>query len=379
MPSKKNAPRFLDYRRSPLPLVVAIALAIPSCISARELVLSGRVHVNEAVETSCHRLVCRNDDCIAVIYKDGDDTESMTGVERPISVTIPLPRYFICYKPRGVVCSSRKNEGIDREDSVLITEWLANICDAHSDATTKKTIDAATIKSIKTVGRLDEESEGLLLLTNDGSFSRLLCDPEFGLKKTYRVLARGSGYSRLVAEVCQTEYNYGEKEIRNGMSERVAEMITCGNKPPPETNATTPHFPFESCQVLDVGKLPSQHSSDDSYYVLVDLTLREGKTHAVRRIIKNAGGGLRVCYLSRISVEGLDTYDVVKPKSINDAQEEGCLTVGRHASVVPACKLVLRSGFNTHDSIDDGSALLQPGHVMELKGCDVDKIFALRR
>jgi hypothetical protein len=164
----------------------------------------------------------------------------------------------------------------------------------------------------------------------------------------------------LVAEVCQTEYNYGEKEIRNGLSERVAEMITCGNKPPPETNATTPHFPFEGCQVLDVGKLPSQHSSDDSYYVLVDLTLREGKRHAVRRIIKNAGGGLRVCYLSRISVEGLDAYDVVKPKSIIQAEEEGCLTVGRHTSVVPVCKLMPPSGFNDHAE----PTLLQPASAL---------------
>ena len=45
---------------------------------------------------------------------------------------------------------------------------------------------------MKTVGRLDEESEGLILLTDDGSFSRLLCDPEFGLGKTYRVVVRGS-------------------------------------------------------------------------------------------------------------------------------------------------------------------------------------------
>ena len=42
--------------------------------------------------------------------------------------------------------------------------------------------------SMKTVGRLDEESEGLILLADDGSFSRLLCDPEFGLGKTYRVV-----------------------------------------------------------------------------------------------------------------------------------------------------------------------------------------------
>ena len=45
---------------------------------------------------------------------------------------------------------------------------------------------------MKTVGGLDEESEGLILLADDGSFSRLLCDPEFGLGKTYRFVVRGS-------------------------------------------------------------------------------------------------------------------------------------------------------------------------------------------
>ena len=45
---------------------------------------------------------------------------------------------------------------------------------------------------MKTVGRLDKESMGLIVLMDNGSFSRLLCDPEFGLGKTYRVVVRGS-------------------------------------------------------------------------------------------------------------------------------------------------------------------------------------------
>jgi hypothetical protein len=45
---------------------------------------------------------------------------------------------------------------------------------------------------MKTVGRLNKESEGLIFLTGDGSFSRLLCDPQFGLGKTYRIVVRGS-------------------------------------------------------------------------------------------------------------------------------------------------------------------------------------------
>ena len=41
------------------------------------------------------------------------------------------------------------------------------------------------------VGRLDKESEGLLLMTNDGEWANLLTDPEFHVEKTYRVKLDG--------------------------------------------------------------------------------------------------------------------------------------------------------------------------------------------
>ena len=52
---------------------------------------------------------------------------------------------------------------------------------------------------VYTVGRLDEDSEGLLLLTNDGDLANRLMHPRFGVYKTYLVQvagkpdARGSG------------------------------------------------------------------------------------------------------------------------------------------------------------------------------------------
>ena len=42
-----------------------------------------------------------------------------------------------------------------------------------------------------TVGRLDEESSGLLLVTNDGEFAQRVAHPRFGVIKTYRVRLRG--------------------------------------------------------------------------------------------------------------------------------------------------------------------------------------------
>ena len=47
------------------------------------------------------------------------------------------------------------------------------------------------IQSVHHVGRLDKESEGLLLLTNDGEFTNLLTHPSHGIQKTYVVAVAG--------------------------------------------------------------------------------------------------------------------------------------------------------------------------------------------
>ena len=51
---------------------------------------------------------------------------------------------------------------------------------------------AARRQRVYTVGRLDEDSEGLLLLTNDGDLAQQLMHPRFGVEKTYHVLVAGS-------------------------------------------------------------------------------------------------------------------------------------------------------------------------------------------
>ena len=45
---------------------------------------------------------------------------------------------------------------------------------------------------VYTVGRLDEDSEGLLLLTNDGDLAQQLMHPRFGVEKTYLVQVAGT-------------------------------------------------------------------------------------------------------------------------------------------------------------------------------------------
>ena len=79
-------------------------------------------------------------------------------------------RYYLLHKPKGVVCTNDRLETRPRAVD-LITD-----------------LDAGRIY---TVGRLDEESRGLILLTNDGEFAQRIAHPRYGVPKTYRVVVQG--------------------------------------------------------------------------------------------------------------------------------------------------------------------------------------------
>jgi 23S rRNA pseudouridine2605 synthase len=86
-----------------------------------------------------------------------------------------------------------KPVGIER-----LVYWLVNkprgvVCTNHDPAGRVRAIDLVPHVSqrVYTVGRLDEMSEGLLLLTNDGDLAFQLMHPRFGVEKTYLVQVLG--------------------------------------------------------------------------------------------------------------------------------------------------------------------------------------------
>jgi len=79
------------------------------------------------------------------------------------------PVYVLLNKPSGVACTNSTREGKPRAID-LVSRVNARLFP---------------------VGRLDVDSEGLLLLTNDGRFSDQLMHPRYGVPKTYEVTLRG--------------------------------------------------------------------------------------------------------------------------------------------------------------------------------------------
>jgi 23S rRNA pseudouridine2605 synthase len=77
--------------------------------------------------------------------------------------------YWLVNKPRGYLCTNTDPAGRPRAIDLI----------------------PQVEQRVYTVGRLDESSEGLLLLTNDGNLAHRLMHPRFGVEKTYLVLVVG--------------------------------------------------------------------------------------------------------------------------------------------------------------------------------------------
>jgi 23S rRNA pseudouridine2605 synthase len=77
--------------------------------------------------------------------------------------------------------------------------WAVNkprgyLCTNHDPAGRPRAVDLIphVQQRVYTVGRLDEDSEGLLILTNDGDLAQQMMHPRYGIDKTYEVLVAGS-------------------------------------------------------------------------------------------------------------------------------------------------------------------------------------------
>ncbi len=118
---------------------------------AEEMILDGRVTVNGQV---VEELGTKVDPVRDTILVDG----------RPLGRPEP-PAYFLLHKPRGVLSSARDAYG--RPTVVDLVKHRARLYP---------------------VGRLDLDSEGLILLTNDGALAFRLAHPRYEHEKEYRVL-----------------------------------------------------------------------------------------------------------------------------------------------------------------------------------------------
>lgn len=119
-----------------------------------ELILAGKISVNGKLTTELGRIIDEKKD---KVYFNGELVSSQDKLV-----------YFKLHKPKGYICSASDEKG-------------------------RKTIFDLLPKDRRlfSVGRLDYNTEGLILITNDGDFARAMSHPSFEIEKEYIVVIEG--------------------------------------------------------------------------------------------------------------------------------------------------------------------------------------------
>ncbi|GAA4363769.1 pseudouridine synthase [Nocardioides caricicola] len=195
-------------------------LAMSNVASRRkceELMLDGEVEVDGEVVT---RLGTKVDPRTAVIRVSGKRLP-------PVSEKV----YLVLNKPRGVVSTMSDPEG------------RRSLGDLVADRPER----------LFHVGRLDTDTSGLIILTNDGDFAQRLAHPSYEVDKTY------------VAEV--------EGEIYRGTLKKLLEGVTLEDGPVTVSKA----------RIIEAGKEKS----------IVEVVIHEGRNRIVRRLFDHLGFPVR--------------------------------------------------------------------------------------
>ena len=159
--------------------------------------------------------------------------------------------YFMLNKPAGVVSA--------------VTD--------SKDKTVVELIVDAKRKDLFPVGRLDKDTEGLLLITNDGELSHELLSPNKHIAKTY--------YAKVKGEVTKDDVDVFSKGI-------LLEKETLREEKSEKQIKTLP----ANLVILKSGEISE-----------IELTICEGKFHQVKRMFEAVGK--EVVYLKRISMGNL--------------------------------------------------------------------------
>ncbi len=138
------------------------------------------------------------------------------------------------------------------------------------------------------VGRLDKDTEGLLLITNDGRLTRKLLMPEHKVEKTYYFMAEGVLDKERLDDVRRGARIYYNRENPTAPSKvEILSTSTLGE-------ITTPLSDEDKMLKLKKPHLPTVEG-------IVKIT--EGKKHQVKRMVRYAGA--RVIYLKRLTMATL--------------------------------------------------------------------------
>ena len=232
--------------------------------ACEELIEAGRVTVNGQQVKELPAWVDPAGDTIKV---DGEPLPRTPRSRRGKEGTAIGKTYLIVNKPRGVISTNDDPEGRKR------------VVDLIDDPRMMR-------KRLYPVGRLDADSTGMILLTDDGELTHRLTHPSFEATKDYRVTVRGKVSVDDLNKLRKGIYLASPKEIAQTKSAEGASLIGRSQA----KNAAP-----DAIRILRVEK--DRGGGDRT---MLAMTLHEGQNREIRRVLARLG--FKVRKLKRVAI-----------------------------------------------------------------------------
>lgn len=194
--------------------------------------------------------------------------------------------YYMMYKPAGYISATKDNSQKTVID--LLKKNMGNIKNG-----------------VFPVGRLDIDTEGLLLLTNDGNLAHMLLSPVKHVEKAYYLIAEG-----IITEeaIKQLEEGIDIGDDTQTLPARIENIKACQ---------------FKELGEYEQGIIAKSHDArkiSDDIFTSMELVLHEGRYHQVKRMVKAAGS--QVLYLKRIRMGTLLLDEKLAPGQCRKLTDE---------------------------------------------------------
>lgn len=245
-------------------------------------------------------------------------------------------QYYMLHKPAGVLSASedrRQTTVVDLIRDAASTDASAANASAvdhhaaggHADGRiARSTEDTLVRKDLFPVGRLDKDTEGLLIITNDGPLAHQLLVPKHHIDKTYYAIVTGT-----ITEDDQRAFTrgirYDEKLTALPATLRV---LSTGKTVADLRRALG--FAATSERLLRtrlagpafIGAEEPADITEDTLVSEVEITIQEGKFHQIKKMVKALPGGKEILYLRRITMGALRLDPALAPGEFRKLRQE---------------------------------------------------------
>jgi pseudouridine synthase len=249
-----------------------------------EMIQAGRVRVNGDINTRMPVMIDPQKDVVTVDDEEISVDTGQKGLEEQRKV------YFLLNKPKGILVTN--NDPADRK---TVGELLTGIQER-----------------VFPVGRLDMDSRGALILTNDGELANRLTHPRYGIEKTYIVEVDGrvghEDLDKIKRGMWLGPERPGPNAAPHKRSPRYEPQSGSTDRGRPQAATRTERF-----KVKLIGRERGR--------TILELKISEGKNREIRRVMARLGHVVRD--LNRVAIAGkvtIKNLEIGKFRPLTEAE-----------------------------------------------------------